>query len=389
MNDSIFVAGVLCLIVVLSEWLVRTTFLRQIGTALLVILVTALVANLGIIPAGSPEEDPVLVYDRIFSDLAPLAIFLLLLPVNLKDILKAGGSMISMFLVGSLATAIGVLAGMWAIDGATRIGPQFAALAGMFTGTYTGGSVNFNTLALSYDIVREGSLYTGSIVVDNIITTVWMVATLALPRLLRPFWGTGGSVRKHSSRDDTAPDLGIEIDTESLHPMDLGMTLGLGLLSVWASGLLAEWTPDIPAALYLTAMALVLAQWPVIQRLRGVRTLGMFAVYLFLAVIGAFCDFTALGELGSLGITLLVFALVAVSVHGLITFGVARIFGVDPDIAAVASQANVGGGTSALALARSLGREDLVLPGILVGSLGYAVGTFLGFWVADGWMSLL
>ena len=39
-------------------------------------------------------------------------------------------------------------------------------------------------------------------------------------------------------------------------------------------------------------------------------------------------------------------------------------------------------GTSALALAKSLGRGDLVLPGILAGSLGTALGTFAGFAVA-------
>jgi uncharacterized membrane protein len=47
----------------------------------------------------------------------------------------------------------------------------------------------------------------------------------------------------------------------------------------------------------------------------------------------------------------------------------------------VASQANVGGATSALALARSLGRSDLVLPAVLIGSLGNALGTFIAFWV--------
>ncbi|MHC5065166.1 MAG: DUF819 family protein, partial [Planctomycetota bacterium] len=46
---------------------------------------------------------------------------------------------------------------------------------------------------------------------------------------------------------------------------------------------------------------------------------------------------------------------------------------------AVASQANVGGSTSALALARSLGRGEMVLPAILVGSLGTALGNFAGF----------
>ena len=87
--------------------------------------------------------------------------------------------------------------------------------------------------------------------------------------------------------------------------------------------------------------------------------------------------------------TLLAFTSIAVAVHGLVVFGVARLFKVDLAIAAVTSQANVGGGTSALALARSLGRDDLVLPAVLVGSLGTALGTFVGFWVAGVALPLL
>jgi uncharacterized membrane protein len=109
----------------------------------------------------------------------------------------------------------------------------------------------------------------------------------------------------------------------------------------------------------------------------------MFAIYLFLAVIGAFCDVRALAQLGSLGLVLLAFATITVLVHGLVIFGVAAAAKMDLDGAAVASQANVGGSTSALALAKSLGREDLLVPGILLGALGNAVGTFLAFWVVS------
>jgi uncharacterized membrane protein len=49
---------------------------------------------------------------------------------------------------------------------------------------------------------------------------------------------------------------------------------------------------------------------------------------------------------------------------------------------AIASQANVGGGTTAMALAESMGRKELIVPAILVGSLGGAIGTYLGFSVA-------
>jgi uncharacterized membrane protein len=44
----------------------------------------------------------------------------------------------------------------------------------------------------------------------------------------------------------------------------------------------------------------------------------------------------------------------------------------------VASQAAVGGPSSALAVAVSREWRSLVLPGIIVGLLGYAIGNYLG-----------
>ena len=392
MSDSLFVAAVLCGLVALSEWLVRKTPARHIGSALLVILLTAVVANLGLIPTGSTAEAPVPVYDGVFSILAPLSIFWLLLAVDLRAVLRAGPAVVGMFLVGTAATAVGVLVGMWAVKGPETIGPSFNALGGMFAGTYTGGSLNFNAVAIGYRVMEDGPLFAGAVAVDNIVTTVWIMATLALPRLLIPFWPTR-AVAADGATAAAGPLLGIEDDTETLHPLDLGLILSLGLgalwVSEWAARALAEAGMAVPGILILTLVALVIAQFPVAARLKGARLLGMVGVYLFLAVVGAFCDVVALRGLGSLGVTLLAFTSVAVAVHGLVVFGVARLFKVDLAIAAVTSQANVGGGTSALALARSLGRDDLVLPAVLVGSLGTALGTFVGFWVAGGALPLL
>jgi uncharacterized membrane protein len=384
MVNNLFVFTVLCLLVVLCEWLVRRTWTKYLGTALLVILLTAIVANLGIIPAGSTSERPVAIYDGIFTYLAPLSIFWLLLGVNLRDILKAGGPIIALFLLGSLGTALGVVTGMIVIGGPERFGLDYAALGGMFTGTYTGGSVNFNAVALHYDVYKDGVLYGTSIVVDNIFTTIWMILSILIPKALAPFWPKG----KKQVVTDGVPDLGIEQDTESMHPMDLGLMLAMGAGALWLSDTMADWFSSlgvhIPSVLLLTIFALILAQLPIIKKIPGAQLLGMYAVYLFLAVIGAFCDVGALQGAGSLGLNMVAMIAVALVIHALILFGAARLFKLDIQMAAVASQANVGGATSALALARSMGRSDLVLPAILIGSLGMAVGTFLGFWVA-GW----
>jgi uncharacterized membrane protein len=382
MNNPLYILAVLSLVVVLSEWLVRNTMLRHAGTALLGILITAVIANLGIIPAGSTPEAPVPVYDGIFEYVAPLAIFWLILGVNLRSVLRAGVPLVILFLIGAAGTTVGALAAINLVGGEAAFGAQHNALAGMFTGTYIGGSINFNAVALEYDVVRDGVLYAGSVVVDNIVTTIWIIATLALPRLLAPLFR---SVQRSAPPSGDVL-LGIEDDTESIHPIDLGIVLALGLGAVFASTELARLAAAsgvaIPFMLVLTVVALALAQLPVVARLRGPRVVGMFAVYLFLNVIGAFCDLRSLAGLGQLGLTLLAFATITVLIHGFVTFTAARVMRIDPDMAAVASQANVGGSTSALALARSLGRADLVLPAVLIGSLGNAVGNFFAFWVA-------
>jgi uncharacterized membrane protein len=348
------------------------------------ILVTAAAANLGIIPAGSTAQAPVPVYDVIFAHVAPISIFWLLLQVHLKSVLKAGPVMLGLFFIGSVGTMVGVLLAVALVDASSSIGPLYKAVAGMFAGTYIGGSVNFNAIALEYDVVRNGVLYGGAIVVDNIITAIWMAATIGLPKLLAPVWRASRVATNTVTTSE--PMLGIAEDTESVHPVDLAMVFALGLAAHWisltVSAMLAARGISMPAILILTVLALVLAQVPAVARLKGTRVVGLLAVYLFLAVIGAFADVRQLSRLGGLGITLLIFAGVTVLVHGVITFGAAWILRLDRDAAAVASQANVGGSTSALALARSLGREDLIVPGILAGSVGNAIGTFAGFMIA-------
>lgn len=389
--QTLYIVAVLCLVIAGTEWLVRRSFLRHGGTALMVIIFTAIIANFGLLPTSSTDLDPVPAYDAIFGTVAPLAIVWLLLKVNLRDILRAGLPIITLFLIGSLGTVAGVIAGMALVDGPERIGPLFGPLGGMFTGTYTGGSVNFNAVALEYDVMREGVLFGGASAVDSIMTTVWMAATIAIPRWLRSHWpesgwSWGGLADAVPGSADRAPDLGIDEDTERVHPVDLALVLAIGFGTLWTSQRLEAWTAamgfPIPDILILTVIALVLAQFRAITDLAGSRTLGLFSVYLFLCVIGAHCDVRALADIGPLGLALLIFAFTIIVVHGFVTFGAARLLRLDVDIAAVASQANVGGGTSALALARSLGRGDLVLPAVLIGSLGNAVGTFLGLWVA-------
>jgi uncharacterized membrane protein len=379
-RDPLYIFAVLCLLIVASEWLGRRAGFRHLGSALIVILLGALVANLGVIPAGSPPDAPVPVYDAIFAYVAPLALFWLLLHVNLRSLATVGLPIVALFLAGSAGTLLGAITAMRLIDLRETIGPFAGPVAGMFTGTYTGGGINFNAVALHYGVVREGALFAGATVVDNIVTTIWIVATLAVPRLFAAAWQRRARV---AARETAAPIVNLEAERETIDPLKLGIVLAMGAAALWismqAAAAFAAAGVQVPVILIVTTLALVLAQVPAVSRLPGPRVLGMWAVYVFLAVVGVFCDVRAMGGLGIPGLALLAFATLIVALHGLVIFGAAWIFRMDLAAAAVASQANVGGSTTALALAKSLGREDLLLPGILLGALGNAIGTFLGF----------
>lgn len=385
MTNAVFILFVLCLNVVICEWLAKKPGFNQIGTALLVIILTAIEANFGLIPT---TETPA--YDSIFEYVAPFSLFLLLLNVNLKDLRKAGLPMLTMFIVGALGTVIGVFVSVWVFAAPQTIGKLYYALAGMFTGTYIGGGINFHAVALHYGVSKAGNLFIAATAADNIMSALWMVATLALPRFLQRRFphrhtATQLPVPTDSGMNKTASDAVGDAfsDKETIDPKDLAVLLALGFGAIFLSKLLAAFVPVIPFVLILTTFALVLAQFRLINKLRGLRVVGLFGIYIFLAVIGAYCDVATLLRDGQLAVILFGMIVLLVLIHAVILYGAGAFFRHDWDVVSVASQANVGGATSALALARSLNRPDLQLPAVLIGSLGNAIGSYLGILVAE------
>ncbi|GAB5521616.1 MAG: DUF819 family protein [Rhodothermales bacterium] len=388
MTHPMWIVAVLAFIVAASEWLSVHTRFKHIGSGLLVIVFGALLANLGIIPTGGSTDVPV--YDGVFSYVASLGIFWLLLQVNLRDLLRAGTPILVLFVVGAVGTVLGVLAGLLLIGGGDVFGSDMPALGGMFIGTYIGGSVNFNAVALAFDVVRDGGLYGGSVVVDNIATALWIGATLIAPKVLAPLWRTR---RKAVDLEAAETGMAAPPDEESVGAVDVGVLLALGGAGLWLSDATSAWLAGLgvtlPSIIILTALALVIAQLPIAKRLRGAHVFGLFAVLVFLVVIGAYCDIAALETMGQLAWPMTVFVFVTILIHGLVTYAAAWLLRYDLDLASVASQANIGGSASALALAKSIGRPDLVLPAVLIGTLGNGIGTFIGYALAVSVLPLL
>jgi uncharacterized membrane protein len=376
-----YILAVLFLLVLFSEWLAGKKYFRQAGPVIIVIIAGAILANLGVIP--SSHNAPPL-YEGIFAYAAPLAIFFLLLEVRLKDLRFAGLPMILMFLVGSLATVSAVLIGYWVFGPQDHLPNHASAVAGMYTGTYIGGSANLNAIALHYEVNKDGTLFAAVNAVDNLVGTPWMLATILLPPILRKI------IPRKKNLPPDMKNLGDEelrAMTAKLHAnmsiADIGVLLALGFGSLFVASELNRLFPAVPAILVITTLALIFAQVPYVQQRKGAKLLGMALIMIFLAVVGAFCDLRAVQAIGPTAGILVLWVLSIILVHGLIIFTVGGLFKQDWDLVAIASNANIGGSTSAPVCAAALGRPDLQLPGLLAGSLGNAIGTYIGFMVAE------
>ncbi len=395
-NDPFAVLVVLAAVVYASIQLDRTvTVFRALGSVLVAILLAMALSNAGLLPDRSPT------YEFLASTGVSVAIVLILLTVDLRSVFSAGPQMLVAFLIGAVGTALGATSAALVLSG--DVGPETYKLAGQYTGTYTGGGVNFAALGEYFE--TSSDMFSAAVAADVAITAIWLIACLSIPVLLSRGGDDGGRVE--SDPDELAaavagelPDaastlesdleeagaavgvVGISADLKeslfstvnavSLSETAALVTLALGL--VWFAGVLAAAWP-VPEVLLLTTLVLLVAQVPAVKELSGSAMWGNYLLHLFLAANGAQSVIANIFEIGP---AVFYFAAATVAVHGIVIFGIGRLAGIDAATLAVASQANIGGPASAMALAGARGYSRLLLPGIAVGLLGYAIGNYSG-----------
>lgn len=348
---------------------------RAVGSVLVAIVLAGVLSNSGVLPLRSNT------YDLLGGLGVNLGIALVLLGVDVRSVLQAGPRMLAAFGLGALGTTIGAVGG--AVIASAAIGPETWKLAGQYAGTYIGGGVNMVSVGRALE--TDPDIFSAAVAADNVTTAVWMVLCLAAPVVLAPLWPRSSPGPKAPAAESIRADRldsGVNQFVSSRTPLSLREFSLLGLLAagaVWVSGVLAAWTTGIPQVLWLTTVALVVAQVPAVKSLSAGPVLGNYLLHLFLASLGAQ---SVVAEILRVGPAVFYFTVLVVLVHGLLLFGGGRALRLDLPTLAVASQANVGGPASAMALATAKGYADRLLPGVAVGLVGYAVGNYVGFGVA-------
>jgi uncharacterized membrane protein len=141
----------------------------KVSAPLLALGLAMVLSNSRVMPMDSPA------YRFVGEYLVPIALSLLLFRANLFRIVRTTGWMFAAFHISSLGTILGAIVATLALRG--RIA-EIEHAAGVMTGSYIGGSINFFAIKETYHVSE--AISNPLLVADNFVMAAIFVALLTM-----------------------------------------------------------------------------------------------------------------------------------------------------------------------------------------------------------------
>ena len=384
--------GVMCLGVALSIYLEQKyNWASKVSGAILALIMAMVLANLNIIPTSCVLYD-----DIVWGVVVPMGIPLLLLQCNIKKIWKETGKMLTIFLIGAVGTIAGAFIAYYALRVPFGDAQGLAKVAAMMTGSYIGGGVNFAAMATQFGAEK---LTASATVADNLLMAAYFFVLIAVAgsRFFRSKFKhphIDEVERNAGGRDAAQTQAAAFWSRKDISLRDIAYNIAYAVIVVWVSmiiaGLFKGMVPADPNPfmdfvgkffgsqyVWITTISMLVATYgeKQVEELHGSQEIGTYLIYLFLFVIGVPANIVTVLTEAPL---LLVLTAIMVIVNMLFCFLGAKLFKFDLEDAIIASNANIGGPTTAAGMAISQGWSKLVGPAMLIGTLGYVLGNYAG-----------
>ena len=347
----------------------RTVIGQKITGTVVVILLAIAAANIGLIPHSAPA------YGFIFSYIVPMLIPLFLFQADVRRLAKEASRTTAAFLVATLGTVAGVIVAALVLD-LGQLGTasdlaterREAGIVGLFASTYIGGSVNYAALGEITGLSKDASFFSAATAADNLFSAVFLSIIALIP---------GAHWLTHRFTPHTA-NKEIVIEKPDVKPSSIVYSLAAAGSIVAITDLLC-WALEIPSWRYAIMTLISVGIATGLPQVRvwfsGAFEIGVALSFTFFAAIAAGADIQAMISVAPL---LIVLVMILLSVHLLVLLTLGRKLGLTIPELLTASNAAVLGATTAPAMAAAKGWHDQVTPGVLVGVMGYALGTFIG-----------
>jgi uncharacterized membrane protein len=368
-----YLAGLMGFLYWLSGLKPMQKFFDVIPTILFVYFLPTLSTAFGITPPASP------LYDWMTRYLLPLALFLLMLTVDLPAIARLGGMALLMMLAGTLGTALGAPL-TYLLFGSMLPENAWMGLAAL-SGSWIGGTANL--VAVAESVGTPPNIMGPTIVVDTVVGYGWMAVLLAFSTR-QHLWDKRINARVEALADTNRRLGELQAHQRPVDTRSLAIIVALGFVATVAAVAAGNALPTVGiptiishttwAILIVVTLGLLLSLTPM-QRLEevGASRLGYVALYLLLTGIGAQADLRAIFNAP----VFLLAGLFWISVHAAVLLTVARLLRAPLFFFATSSMANIGGAVSAPIVA-SVYQPAMAPVGLLMAVLGYILGTYVG-----------
>ncbi len=384
MTAKILLIAFFLLFPVLVIYLGNTySYIRKIGSIVICYIVGLFVGNIGILPSNLEGMN-----DILTSITIPLAIPLLLFSEDIRKWVKLAKTTFISLLLGVLAATIMVVIGFFIFR--SHI-PDCWKISGMLIGVYTGGTPNLAALATMLDVDNETYILTNT--ADLVVGSVVLLFLLTFAQrffllFMRPYKSTDG-IENLNRTEEMVSEFesysGIFSKTIFLKLLKgFGLTVLISAIGGGISMLFPKNNQTVIAILIITSLGIVASTFPAINRIKKTFQLGMYFILIFSLVVASTADLSKMfnSENSEFLISIFLYILIAVPgamlIHGILSW----IFKIDVDNFLITTVALSMSPPFVPVVAGVLKNKAIVLSGIIIGIIGYAIGNYLGVIVA-------
>lgn len=377
-NTSMGIVIVILAMISAALLLQKTKFGRSVGAPLIIIIIGIILMNTGIVPAWHDT------YSVFLQYAVPLSMAILLMNVDFKQLRVLSKE--PALAMGSAVLCVSLVAIIFGIVFSSFV-PESWKMAGMFVGTYTGGSANLT--AIAYGLNATSETIAAANASDYVIGMPLMLILFALPNIMNKSAKFNRIWPYHMTDEQRLAVPGGEggkrlFDAKEISICDIAVLLclafGINAFSTWLSTTLFDVNfANSGKILILSTVSVLLGQVPFIKRLKGKLDIGIFIAMFYFCVIGFLIDFNSF--LGSaLPSTLLCLCIILGSLilHTLVM----RLMKIKYEYAIVSITAGIAEGTSAAMVASNGGWMSIVSVGVMLGAVGAVLGNYCGIGVA-------
>lgn len=309
-----------------------------------------------------------------------LAIPLMLFSANIRQWSHVAGKTMLSLLVGVFAVVTVVVGGYFIFSGMGM--KDLWKVSGMLIGVYTGGTPNLASLKMMLEV--DPDIYILTHTYDLVVGVFYLAFLMTIGKGLFHRFLPKFPIDKGKTDIVTASEKEPfwDIFRRPLF-VPLLKAYGVTLLIAGIGGAISLLVPEnmvmVAVILTITTLGIVASMVPAINRIKKTFESGMYLILIFSLVVSSMADVRNFA-----GLTPGLFAYITLAVFGslLIHVLLSKLFRIDSDTTMITSVAFICSPPFVPVIAGAIGNRQVIVSGITIGIIGYALGNYLGVMVA-------